>query len=61
MRSPLSRDREEAKMDAWVVIGMVLAGWVAGVIVFVRSASPVVGQALDLARLERRGMREAHE
>ncbi|WDD95877.1 hypothetical protein Bsp3421_006057 [Burkholderia sp. FERM BP-3421] len=47
-------------MDAWVVIGIVLAGWVAGVIIFVRGASPVVGQALDLARLERRTLR-AHE
>ncbi|WP_323119327.1 hypothetical protein [Burkholderia alba] len=41
-------------MDSWVVIGMVLAGWVACVIVFVRGASPVLSQAFMRARVERR-------
>lgn len=56
-------------MNGWVVIGIVLAAWIAGAIVFVHRASAVFFQALGCAQRvkkdERRarlsGLREAHE
>ncbi|AIO66287.1 hypothetical protein [Burkholderia oklahomensis] len=56
-------------MDGWVVIGIVLAAWIAGAIVFVHRASAVFFQALgrahDAEACERdaplAALREAHE
>ncbi|AGK46305.1 hypothetical protein BTI_171 [Burkholderia thailandensis MSMB121] len=56
-------------MDGWVVIGIVLAAWIAGAIVFVHRASGVFFQALGCAHGAKKGkrrprlsrLREAHE
>ncbi|ABC37980.1 hypothetical protein [Burkholderia thailandensis] len=56
-------------MDGWVVIGIVLAAWIAGAIVFVHRASAVFFQALGYAHGAKKGkrraripgLREAHE
>ncbi|KWZ41540.1 MULTISPECIES: hypothetical protein [Burkholderia] len=56
-------------MDGWVVIGIVLAAWIAGAIVFVHRASAVFFQALGCTHGTRKskrdaplaGLRQAHE